>query len=62
GRAFRGEMTILGGEYLVAVVVGPPAECLDRSQQASAEVGEAVSQQYFHTAPWVAWTNAEVSS
>jgi uncharacterized alpha-E superfamily protein len=26
------------------------------------EVGEAVSQQYFHTAPWVAWTNAEVSS
>lgn len=26
------------------------------------DVGEAVSQQYFHTAPWVAWTNAEVSS
>jgi uncharacterized alpha-E superfamily protein len=26
------------------------------------EVGEAVSLQYFHTAPWVAWTNAEVSS
>ncbi|ONI87767.1 hypothetical protein ALI22I_21535 [Saccharothrix sp. ALI-22-I] len=24
------------------------------------DVGEAVSQQYFHTAPWVAWTNAEV--
>jgi uncharacterized alpha-E superfamily protein len=26
------------------------------------DVGEAVSQQYFHTAQWVAWTNAEVSS
>ncbi|MFC0113302.1 alpha-E domain-containing protein [Kibdelosporangium aridum] len=26
------------------------------------DVGEAVSQQYFHTSPWVAWTNAEVSS
>ncbi|MBP2474126.1 putative alpha-E superfamily protein [Crossiella equi] len=26
------------------------------------EVGEAVSLQYFHAAPWVAWTNAEVTS
>ncbi|GAA3437378.1 alpha-E domain-containing protein [Kutzneria kofuensis] len=24
------------------------------------DVGEAVSQQYFHSVPWVAWTNAEV--
>ncbi|XVV05410.1 alpha-E domain-containing protein [Actinosynnema sp. CA-248983] len=24
------------------------------------DVGEAVSLQYFHTAPWVAWTNTEV--
>ncbi|MET0236304.1 MAG: alpha-E domain-containing protein [Kibdelosporangium sp.] len=31
-------------------------------QETVREVGEAVSQQYFHTAPWVAWTNAEVSS
>ncbi|MCP3804434.1 alpha-E domain-containing protein [Allokutzneria sp. A3M-2-11 16] len=26
------------------------------------EVGEAVSLQYFHSAPWVAWNNAEVVS
>ena len=26
------------------------------------DVGEAVSHQYFHTVPWVAWTNAEVSA
>ncbi len=24
------------------------------------DVGEAMSQQYFHVAPWVAWTNTEV--
>jgi uncharacterized alpha-E superfamily protein len=35
---------------------------LRRLQETVREVGEAVSQQYFHTAPWVAWTNAEVSS
>jgi uncharacterized alpha-E superfamily protein len=28
-------------------------------QECVREVGEAVSQQYFHTAPWVAWTNAQ---
>lgn len=26
------------------------------------DVGEAVSLQYFHSVPWVAWTNAEVGS
>ncbi|GAA0629432.1 alpha-E domain-containing protein [Kutzneria viridogrisea] len=26
------------------------------------DVGEAVSHQYFHSAPWVAWTNAEVGA
>jgi hypothetical protein len=26
------------------------------------DVGEAVSQQYFHSVPWVAWTNAEVGA
>ncbi|MEV4317896.1 alpha-E domain-containing protein [Actinocrispum sp. NPDC049592] len=46
-----------------------PADLLEdlprrlRALQATVrDVGEAVSQQYFHTAPWVAWTNAEVSS
>jgi hypothetical protein len=24
------------------------------------EVGEAVSTQYFHPTPWVAWANAQV--
>jgi uncharacterized alpha-E superfamily protein len=35
---------------------------LRRLQTTVRDVGEAVSKQYFHTAPWVAWTNAEVSS
>jgi uncharacterized alpha-E superfamily protein len=30
-------------------------------QQTVRDVGEAVSLQYFHSVPWVAWTNAEVS-
>ena len=29
-------------------------------QKTVRDVGEAVSQQYFHVAPWVAWTNTEV--
>ena len=43
-----------------------PADLLenltDRLQSLQAtvrEVGEAVSLQYFHSVPWVAWTNAE---
>ena len=30
-------------------------------QEAIKEIGEAVSMQYFHTSPWVAWSGAEVS-
>ena len=30
-------------------------------QQTIRDVGEAVSLQYFHAAPWVAWTAPEVS-
>ncbi|TWP45307.1 alpha-E domain-containing protein [Lentzea tibetensis] len=29
-------------------------------QKTVRDVGDAVSKQYFHSAPWVAWTNAEV--
>jgi uncharacterized alpha-E superfamily protein len=45
-----------------------PAELLDdltgrlQALQATVrEVGEAVSQQYFHAVPWVEWNNAEVN-
>ncbi|MBP2319733.1 putative alpha-E superfamily protein [Kibdelosporangium banguiense] len=45
-----------------ADLLGDLPRMLRRLQETVREVGEAVSQQYFHTAPWVAWTNAEVSS
>lgn len=45
-----------------ADLLGDLPRMLRGLQETVREVGEAVSQQYFHTAPWVAWTNAEVSS
>jgi len=31
-------------------------------QRTCREVGEAVALQYFHAAPWVAWTDAGISA
>jgi uncharacterized alpha-E superfamily protein len=35
---------------------------LESLQTTVRDVGEAVSSQYFHSVPWVAWTNAKVTS
>jgi uncharacterized alpha-E superfamily protein len=37
------------------------ADRLAGLQKTVRDVGEAVALQYFHSVPWVAWTNAGVS-
>ncbi len=55
GRA-RSELEFLRPEDLL---VDLPARLVGL-QECIKETGEAVSQQYFHTSPWVAWTAPEV--
>ncbi|RZS31423.1 putative alpha-E superfamily protein [Herbihabitans rhizosphaerae] len=56
GRA-RSDLEFLRPEDLLDDLTGR----LKSLQECVREVGEAVSLQYFHSAPWVAWTNAKVS-
>jgi uncharacterized alpha-E superfamily protein len=55
GRA-RSELEFLRPEELLDDL--PPNSSLQRCIR---DVGEAVSRQYFHATPWVAWTAPEVS-
>ncbi len=55
GRA-RSELEFLRPEELLDDL---PAQ-LEGLQECIREVGEAVSLQFFHAAPWVAWTAPEV--
>jgi uncharacterized alpha-E superfamily protein len=56
GRA-RSELEFLRPDELLDDL---PAQ-LTGLQETIRDVGEAVSLQYFHAAPWVAWTAPEVS-
>ena len=53
----RSELEFLRPEELLEDLTGR----LLALQQCIRDVGEAVALQYFHSVPWVAWTNAEVS-
>lgn len=56
GRA-RSDLEFLRPDDLLSDLTGR----LNAIQETIRDTGEAVALQYFHSAPWVAWTNAEVS-
>jgi len=53
----RSDLEFLRPEDLLSGLTGR----LTSLQATVRDVGEAVALQYFHSVPWVAWTNAEVS-
>jgi len=50
--------TNLVGALLLGVLLESLEMRLARLQQACYDVGEALAQEYFYSAPWVAWTDA----